>query len=74
MNIAAEVQEQPQVRVIPAPKAPRSVEETGLEEGFLVDLLCKTIYRQGLERSTQMSAALRLPVPIIERLDRKSVV
>ncbi|MEM9761863.1 MAG: ATPase [Pseudomonadota bacterium] len=68
MNIATGVQEQPQVRVIPAPQAPRSVAETGLDEGFLVDLLCKTIYRQGLERSTQMSAAMRLTVPIIERL------
>ncbi|MEM6943630.1 MAG: ATPase [Pseudomonadota bacterium] len=68
MNIAADIDDQPQMRVIPAPEAPRTVEDTGLEEGFLVDLLCKTIYRQGLERPTQMSAMMRLPVPVIERL------
>ena len=33
-----------------APPPPRSIAETGLEPGFLIDLLVKTIYRMGWEQ------------------------
>ncbi|MEL6336320.1 MAG: ATPase [Pseudomonadota bacterium] len=68
MNIVLDSEQRSAMRVIEAPRAPRSVAETGLDEGLLVDLLCKTIYRQGLEKATDMARALRLPVNVIEQL------
>ena len=53
---------------VPVPPAPRSIAETGLKLGFLVDLLIKTVFRHGLERPSQMAAELRLPRAIIETL------
>jgi len=68
MNVALNFDQKPQLRVIEAPAAPRSIPETGLDEGFLVDLLCKVMYRQGLERPTDIARAICLPVPIIDEL------
>ena len=42
--------------------------ETGLEEGFLLDLLLKAIYRLGLERASEISRVLKLSVGIIDEL------
>jgi len=50
------------------PPAPQSVAGTGLEEGFLVDLLIKTLYRMGLERPSEISKAMKLPVTIVIKL------
>ncbi len=50
------------------PPAPKSVAETGLEQGFLLDLLVKTIYRMGLETASDVSRAMKLPVPIVNTL------
>ena len=68
MNVAVNFEQNPQMRVIEAPAAPRNIAETGLDEGFLVDLLCKVMYRQGLERATEIARAMCLPVPIIDEL------
>ncbi|MEM6973382.1 MAG: ATPase [Pseudomonadota bacterium] len=68
MNVALDINAQGPMRVIEAPAAPRTIEETGLEEGFLIDLLCKTIYRQGIERATEMAKFTCLPVNVIEQL------
>jgi predicted ATPase with chaperone activity len=51
-----------------APPAPQRIADTGLDEGFLVNLLIKTIYRAGLERASEMSDALKLPASIIVQL------
>ena len=51
-----------------APRSPRTIEESGLEEGFLLDLLVKNIYRLGYETPTKMAAALGLVTPIAEAL------
>ncbi|MFK7941359.1 MAG: AAA family ATPase [Paracoccaceae bacterium] len=50
------------------PQSPRSVRETGLTEGFLLDLLIKTLFRQGMERPSEMSAALKLSTVVIHEL------
>jgi len=50
------------------PPAPTSIAGTGLEQGFLLDLLVKTIYRTGLETASDMSRAMKLPVPIVTTL------
>ncbi|MEO0760901.1 MAG: ATPase, partial [Pseudomonadota bacterium] len=68
MNLAVNVESEATIRVIEAPRAPGSLAETGLEEGMLVDLLCKTVYRQGLERSSDIARALCLPLNVVEQL------
>ncbi|MEM6487917.1 MAG: ATPase [Pseudomonadota bacterium] len=67
MNIALDIDAHT-MRVIEAPAAPATLAETGLDEGFLIELLTKVVYRQGLERSTEMAKALRLPVNVVEQL------
>jgi len=56
------------VRVMHAPPAPRSIAETGLDSGFLVDLMVKTIYRAGLEQPSEISREMKLPVGIVNKL------
>ena len=51
-----------------APPVPRSLAETGLDQGFLVDLLVKTIYRMGLEKPSEMARAIKLPVGLVINL------
>ena len=41
---------------------------TGLELGFLVDLLIKTIYWQGLERPSDFSHEMKLPAGLMIKL------
>ena len=53
-------------RIPPLP--PRTVAETGLGDGFLLNLLVKNIYRLAQERPTDMAAELRLAIPIVEDL------
>ena len=50
------------------PPSPRTVAETGLGDGFLLNLLVKNIYRLAQERPTDMAAELRLAIPIVEDL------
>ena len=56
------------VRFDAHPKAPRSMRDTGLEEGFLIDLLVKVIYRIGLERASEFSQVTKLSIAIIEEM------
>ena len=51
---------------VSAPPAPQSIRDTGLGDGFLMDLLLKNIYRLAQERPSDMAAELRLGLPIIE--------
>ena len=52
------------VRVVHAPPAPRSIAETGLDPGFLVDLMAKTIYPMGLERPSDIGREMKLPAAL----------
>ena len=50
------------------PHAPRSIRETGLSESFLLDLLLKTVMRQGMETPSEMAASLKLSTIVIHEL------
>jgi len=56
------------VRLPHAPPPPRSIAETGLDLGFLVDLMVKTIYRMGLEQPSEIGREMKLPVGIVIKL------
>ena len=51
-----------------APPVPVTVADTGLELGFLVDLMLKTIYRTGAERPSEIATNICLPVGIVAEL------
>jgi hypothetical protein len=53
---------------VPAPRAPGTLAETGVDEGFLIDLLVKTMYRQNHETVGALGEALCLPLPLVEEL------
>jgi predicted ATPase with chaperone activity len=48
------------------PPVPESVNDTGLSEEFIVDLLLKTLYVQGARTGRQLTAALRLPFTFVD--------
>lgn len=50
------------------PPEPRSVEETGLEPGFLADLVLKTLYYAGRASPPSLSARLGLPISLVQVL------
>lgn len=50
------------------PPAPQSVAETGLDDGFLVTLLTKIMYRLSLELPSQLCQAIKLEIRIVEQL------
>ena len=60
-------------RPVPAPQPPTYIEDTGLEEGFLLDHLMKTMFRMGLEKPSDLAAAMKLPVRIIDQLLQTAV-
>jgi len=51
-----------------APRAPISVRQTGLSQGFLLDLLIKNIFRQGTELPSRMAAEMHVSARIIDEL------
>jgi len=52
------------IRVSVVPKQPKTVEETGLSLGFLVELACKTVYFGGVMSLSSISEQLALPVSV----------
>ena len=68
MNVQVDVAASSEAREPIAPPAPNSIAETGLEIGFLVDLLAKTIYRKGLERPSDFGREMKLPAGLILKL------
>jgi predicted ATPase with chaperone activity len=48
------------------PPVPGSIQDTGLSEEFLVDLLLKTLYVQGVRTGRQLTAAVRLPFTFVD--------
>lgn len=55
-------------RRYPAAPSPKSLAETGLESTYLIDLLVKTVFRNGIERPSAMSMALKLPPRVIDQI------
>ncbi|MEM9097297.1 MAG: ATPase [Pseudomonadota bacterium] len=53
---------------IQPPPPLKTLEDTGLDEGYLVDLAMKTMYRQSHELVSTLCAALCLPNTLVERL------
>jgi predicted ATPase with chaperone activity len=52
------------IRVSVLPKPPKTVEESGLTLGFLVELSCKTLYFGGVMTLSSISEKLALPVSV----------
>jgi len=48
------------------PRPPETIEDTGLTEEFLADLLLKTLYIQGARTGMQLLETIRLPFPFID--------
>ena len=48
------------------PRAPQTIEETGLSTTFLVELIAKTMFQLGLTRLTELSAQLCLGSAVVE--------
>ncbi|MEO0818837.1 MAG: AAA family ATPase [Pseudomonadota bacterium] len=59
--------EAPERQVLP-PRQPQSLDEVGLEIGFLLGLICKIVYRMGKERASELSGVIRLPVRLVLEL------
>ncbi|MDT8345381.1 MAG: AAA family ATPase [Thermohalobaculum sp.] len=51
-----------------APRTPQSIADTGLDTNYLVDHLCKVVYRHAIERPSDLAQALRLPVKVVDDL------
>jgi hypothetical protein len=58
------IEEARKIRVSVLPKPPKTVEETGLTLGFLVELTCKTLYFGGVMTLSSISEKLALPVSV----------
>lgn len=58
------IEESRKIRVSVIPKPPKTVEETGLTLGFLVELSCKTLYFGGVMTLSSISEKLALPVSV----------
>ena len=51
-----------------APGLPQGIGDTGLDEGFLVDLVVKVMYRMALELPSRICGVVCLPIWIVERV------
>src|SRR5262247_1254316 len=76
--IGVVTQEQVEQVIGDVPPAPRSVEDTGIDPVFLLQLVLKGMFLERMELPSQLAEALKLSVPIINRLltdakDRKLV-
>lgn len=50
------------------PRAPQSIEDTGLSATFLIELVAKTMFQLGLNRLVELSQSLALPGTVVEAL------
>jgi len=51
-----------------APQAPKTITDTGIQSSNLLRLLFKAMYVNSLETASDFSAAIKLPIPVINRL------
>lgn len=68
MNLRLENPISPGRRIVPHPRPPKSLKETGLDPEYLADLLLKTIHRLNLQLPSEMADAIKLPVPLVDKL------
>jgi len=61
---ASQAEESRRIRVSALPELPKSVEETGLPLGFLVELACKILYFKGVMSLASISESLALSVGV----------
>src|SRR5690349_23531365 len=50
----------------PLPRSPQRLEDTGLDVGFVVELLAKVLFLRGQLRLPELSAHVKLPVGILD--------
>jgi predicted ATPase with chaperone activity len=55
-----------------APATPASIEETGLNERFLLDLLVKVMHAAGCEALSEIAATIKLPFQIVSQLAKEA--
>jgi predicted ATPase with chaperone activity len=48
------------------PPLPQTVEDTGLSEEFIIDLVLKTLYVQGARSGKQLTDSIKLPFPFVD--------
>ncbi len=53
---------------IVAPPAPKRIEDVGLQMVMMRDIMLKTIFRKNANKTTDIAAAIALPVPITQEL------
>jgi hypothetical protein len=51
-----------------APQAPETIEETGLDEQFLLQFVLKSVLMTGLETSPRLADYTHLPAPVVETI------
>lgn len=64
--VAAEAAIAPDASASKAPPVPETLENTGLSDAFVSDLLLKTLYLQGARTGRQLESSLRLPFSILD--------
>ena len=57
-----------QTTTIVAPKAPKRLEEMQLPVVMMRDILLKTMFRKSLEMVSDLSAAMCIPIPVVQEL------
>lgn len=60
-------------RLVPPPAAPKSIADTGMSINFLLSLMLKTVYMNGLETALEMREELKLSGGIVPALIREAV-
>jgi SpoVK/Ycf46/Vps4 family AAA+-type ATPase len=66
--LGALTQDQLDRAIYEAPRAPKSIEDTGIPGGNLLRILLKLMYANTLETASELSAAIKLPIGVVNRL------
>ncbi|MBO0332471.1 AAA family ATPase [Sneathiella sp. CAU 1612] len=66
--LGAMTQEQLDRAIYEAPRAPKTIEDTGIPNGNLLRILLKLMYTNTLETASELSAAIKLPIGVVNRL------
>ena len=66
--LGALTQEQLDRAIYEAPRAPKTIEDTGIPSGNLLRIILKLMYANTLETASELSAAIKLPIGVVNRL------
>ncbi|MFC4271980.1 AAA family ATPase [Sneathiella chungangensis] len=66
--LGALTQEQLDRAIYEAPRAPKTIEDTGIPSTNLLRILLKLMYVNSLETASEMSGAIKLPLGVVNRL------